>query len=511
MVSSFSAARMLPGKAQSLWTGTVADTDYPPLMEPVTVDVAIVGGGFVGIASAVSLKEAGLKVAVVESRRILRGVTGHTTAKVTSLHGLIYHHLVSTFGKERARQYAEANQWAIEKIASTITGRDIACDFSRQPFYTFAETDGYLKQIEDEVKAAQGLGLPTTFEKTIPVPLKIKGAIRFDNQAQFHPLKYLHVLATTIPGDGSYIFEKTRAVNIEDAEPCIVTTNKGKIRARSVIVATNFPIHDKPGLYFSRLNPVRSYVLGIRVKEKFPGGMFIGAEETGNSFRSQPDEQGEIVVVGGGNHKTGHGGDTARFYRQIEANLHRLYDQLEVEYRWSTQDPYTIDRVPYIGRMTPVNKHLFVATGFGQWGMTHSVVAANILTDLIQDKKNPWADIYNPSRFNPNTSMARNLVSENFHILRDYAADLVSSPEIDAEQIERGEGGIARYKGKRAAVARDNDGNLYTLDRTCPHLKCFVRWNNAEASWDCPCHGSRYTFDGEVINSPTVKSLKKLK
>ena len=380
----------VPGAAESFWIASTPGPEIPALMQEVTVDAAIIGGGYVGIVTAMLLKEAGLKVALVEARRIISGVTGYTTAKVTSLHRLIYRHLLGTFGEEQARKYAEANQTAIDRIEALIRERNIDCDFSRLPFYSFAQTDEYARKVEEEVKAAQRLGLPASFVQEIPLPLRIKGAIRLENQAQLHPRKFLLPLAQTIPGDGSFLFEKTRAVSIADGEPCMIDTDKGILRADKVIIATNFPIQDSDGVYFARMGVKRSYVLGVRVQEPFPRGMFINAEEdTGHSFRSQPAEGGEMLIIGGEDHLTGHEPDTVKRYRGMEEFVNRVFTNPRIEYSWATQDNITLDRVPYIGKMTPGSKHIFVATGFGQWGMTTSMAAAMLLTDMVQGRANP--------------------------------------------------------------------------------------------------------------------------
>lgn len=496
----------LPGTAESYWIASTAASDYPTLPAGMWVDVAVIGGGFVGIMSAVLLKEAGLSVALIEGRKLLTGVTGYTTAKITSLHKLIYSHLMSRLDRERSQQYADSNQAALEKIASMVAERGIDCDFSRRPFYTYAETDAGLRKVEEEVKAAQELRLPATFVDAVPLPFRIRGAVRFDNQAQFHPRKFLLALAPGIPGNGSFIFENTRATDVDEGEPCLVSTNRGTIKARDVIIATNYPFINLPGLYFARLRPERSYAVGITLKERFPEGMFIGAEETGYSFRSQPLEDGELVIVGGEGHKTGRGGDTTHYYGEIEKRLNRMYDSPDVKYSWSTQDNTTIDMVPYIGRLTPAHNHVFVATGFGQWGMTTSVVSAMVLSEMVQGRASPWARVYNPSRFNADTSAAKNLISENISNVKTlFGEHLTESPDVS--QLRPGEGKLVQMKGKRAAGYEDEQGRRYLLSPNCVHMQCLVHWNNAEKTWDCPCHGSRYSHTGEVIHAPASRNL----
>jgi glycine/D-amino acid oxidase-like deaminating enzyme/nitrite reductase/ring-hydroxylating ferredoxin subunit len=499
------------GKAESFWIDSTKMTEFPSLPSDILVDVAIIGGGFVGIAAGYLLKQAGLKVATIEARRVVQGVTGYTTAKLTSLHRLIYKHLLDTFGNEQAKQYAEVNQTAIDKIETLARELHTDCDFARLPFYSFAESDKYAKKVEEEVNAAQSLGLPAAYIQNIPLPLQTRGAIRFENQAQFHPRKFLLPLAQTIPGKGSFLFEQTRAVDITDKEPCTINTDKGKFRANNVIIATNFPIQDKDGVYFARMKPKRSYVLGVRVGEPFPEGMFINAEEdTGHSFRTQPTQNGQILIIGGEDHITGHEPNTVQRYQRMAEFVNEIYTNPQIEYSWSTQDNITVDKVPYIGKLTPGSKHIFVATGFGQWGMTTSMAAAMILTDLVQGRPNPWAEVFNPSRLKPDISAAKKLVSINMKVIKKLTGGKISGKE-DISKIFPGEGKIAEFEKQRAAVYRDEHDQLYVLSSSCTHMGCTVTWNNAEKTWDCPCHGSRYDSGGEVIHSPAVKGLIPLK
>lgn len=501
----------LAGRHESLWIATTPDTGYPPLETDLSVDVAILGGGIAGVTTAFLLKKAGQSVALVEADRLVKGVTGHTTAKVTSLHRLIYKHLISRFGRMHAQQYADANQAAIEKIASIVRENNIACDFIRKPAYTFAESEGSILKIRDEVDAARSLGLPASLVEAVPLPVDSRAAVRFENQAQFHPRKYLLALAPLIPGEGGYIFEKTRAIEIKDGKPCQVTTDRGrKLTAREVVVATHYPIYDAPGFFFAKMHPSRSYVVGVRLKGSFPDGVFLAAEEWGHSFRSQPAGDGEIVLIGDGEHRTGEGGDTVLRYRKLEEYARKVYDVQSVEYRWSTQDQVSIDRVPYIGRLSESHEHVFVATGFGKWGMTNGTIAAMIISDLIQGRANPWTPVYNPSRFKPLTS-AEELIGQNIAFAQHFFVERLSRRHEDLDQLAPGEGKLISHHNQMVAAYKDEEGKVYLLNPSCAHMKCLVHWNNGERSWDCPCHGSRFNFDGTVIQAPARKGLDKIK
>lgn len=501
---------ILPGRAESYWMATTPESNYPPLSGDTRVDVAILGGGIVGITTAYLLKEAGvLSVAVIEADRIITGVTGHTTAKVTSQHSLIYDRLISKFGKQQAQQYAESNQAAIEKIASIVSSKDIACDFVRKPAYVYAGSEESVGNIQKEVDAAQSLGLPASFKADLPLSFKTYGAVRFDNQAQFHPRKYLCALAREIEGDGCHIFEKTRALKIEGSGPVTITTDKGTVKAHKVIQATHFPIHDKPGMLFQRLYQSRSYVLGIRIEEPFPQGMFISAEEPVRSLRSQPAGEGELILVSGEGHRTGEGNEIDH-YRNLEKWVRSVYSVNSIDYHWSTQDVITVDHIPYIGRLISDNENLFIATGFRKWGITTGTVAATILTDMILGRSNPWEEVYNPSRFKPLES-AKTFFSQVAEATKGLVGDRIIPAHEKASQILPGEGAIVKIEDEKVAAYRDEAGVLHTFDPSCRHMGCIVSWNNAERTWDCPCHGSRYNPMGGVIKSPAVYGLSEKK
>ncbi|MCT8337509.1 FAD-dependent oxidoreductase [Methanoculleus sp. Afa-1] len=499
----------LPGKAESYWMETTAaETPHPSLPGNLETDVAVVGGGIVGITAAVLLKQAGYAVALIDGDRVAGGVTGHTTAKVTALHRLIYTELIDRFGGRLAQQYAEANQAAIEAIASIAREHTIACDFVRKPAYTYAETEEEREKVAAEADAARSLGLPATFVEEIPLPARSYGAVVMENQAQFHPVKYLLHLASLIPGDGSGIYEKTRAFEVQDGGGrCTVRTTSGTVTAESVILATHYPFYDAPGFYFARMEPSRSYALGVRIDEPFPDGLFINASNPTHSWRSQPTaDGGELVIVGGMEHRTGEGVDTRRHYRDLEAYARSVYPVTSVDYRWSAQDYITIDGVPYIGRLADGHENVYIATGLRKWGMTNGTAAATIITDMIRGRENPWAEVYAPNRFKPAAS-ARRFLAHNIEVAEKYIGGAISRPAGDLADVAPGEGRILMIEGKKAGVFRDEKGRVHAVNPTCTHLGCVAAWNSAEETWDCPCHGSRYDADGRVIHGPAVKDL----
>lgn len=488
----------------SYWIDTSTKTDYPRMEEDTDVDVAIVGGGIVGITSAFLLKKAGLKVAVIEADRILQGTTGHTTAKITSQHSLIYARIKKEMSEELAHQYAEANESAIHLIANIAKENNIDCDFTWRPAYLYTQSEQYMKAIEEEARVASSFGIKASCLDELPLPLAIKAALRFDDQAQFHPLKYLKALAQQIPGRGSHIFEATAAVDIEKGPPVVVTRDGKKITAAKIIIATHFPFFDGGGLYFSRIYTEKSYILAMRINDKFPEGMFINAEDPSRSLRSQSDDEGELVLVAGENHKTGDGKNLNLHYQNLMDFAHQTFEVRDVKYRWSTQDCMTLDGVPYVGNITPRNPNLYLATGFGKWGMSNGTVSAMILSDLITKGDNPWAPVYNPSRFN--LTALKTFVVQGI----DYAKELVSGKIAmlpDDIEIANGEARAIEIDGQKCGAYRDKQGELHVVDTTCTHLGCELKWNDAERTWDCPCHGSRFSYTGNIIEGPAFNHL----
>lgn len=491
------------------WITSAEKMEYPVLNEDINVDVAIIGGGIVGITSAFLLKNKGFKVAILEANKILHGATGHTTAKITSQHNLIYDNLITKFGEEKARQYAEANEKAIHFIANLVKEKNIDCDFTWKPAFVYTQSDDYINKIEREVKAASTLGIKASYLDKISLPFNIKGAVKFDNQAQFHPLKYLYALAKEIQGDGSYIFEHTKIVDIEEGKSCTLIGNNGKkIKAAKVIIASHFPFYDGLGMYFARIYVEKSYVVAVKLKEKSSDGMFITAEDPGRSLRSQNYEEGEIVLVGGEHHKTGSEKSTNRHYETLAAFAKENFKTESILYRWSTQDCMTADSVPYVGYLTSKTNNIFVATGFGKWGMTNGTASASILTDLITKGNSPWEQVYDPSRFDIIASGAK-LVKENLDVAGKLVGGKLNPVPKDIE-VNKNEAKVVSIDGERYGVYRDEMGKLHTVDITCTHLGCELVWNEAEKTWDCPCHGSRFTYDGDNVEGPAFNSLNTL-
>ncbi len=495
----------LSGKAISLWVDTAPETSYPKLEDEIEVDVAVIGGGIAGLTAALLLKRAGLRVAVIEAGRVGTGVSGHTTGKVSSLHRLMYRELRRSFGEGGARIYGEANQAAIERVAELVKTEGIECNFRRVANYTYAESSAALEQVEEEAEIALELGLPAARSDALPLPFPVRGAVRFDDQAQLHATKYLVGLAHAVAGDGSHVFEESRVTEIDDGAPCRVGTKDGSITAGAAIVATNIPIADR-GLFFARCHAHRSYLVALTLEGDPPEGTFISADEPLRSILAHRAEDRNLLLVGGEGHRAGDTVDVGERYGRLEAWARERFPVASLEYRWSTQDAVPIDGVPYIGRMSPVSRHLYVATGFRKWGLTNGTVAAMILADEILGEPSGWSSTFNSNRLKP-LAGGRRFVTENLRAGVRLVRDRLASRASTLPELGPGEATVLDLDGEKVAARKDEQGDLHMVSAVCTHLGCIVEWNGADQTWDCPCHGSRFDRSGGVIQGPATEDL----
>jgi len=501
----------LPEFPQSYWINSTDFQDLSPLTKDKKVDITIIGGGISGITTAYLLVNEGFKVAVIEADKILHGTTGHTTAKVTVQHGLIYDELIQNMGKETAELYYQSNNNGLNFIKNMVMSQNIDCDFSGQDAYIYTKSDQYVNKLSKEYNAYEKLGIRGSLLDTIPIEIPMKKAIVIKNQAQFHPLKYLYHLTRKVIDKGGLIYEHTVAVDIEEGDhPVVITKTGQKISSNYVIIASHFPFYAIRGLFFSRMYVKRSYVLGVKTKSEFPGGMYINAENPTRSLRLTEIDGENLVLISGESHKVGQGKSEILHYKALMEFGEETLGLNKIKYRWSTQDLITLDKVPYVGYLTSNHQNVFVATGYRKWGMTNSTAAALLLKDLILKKENPFQELYSPSRFYMDPSLKK-----FFSINMDVAKHLIKGKfeiiEKNPSDLEKDEGSVVTINGKRAGAYRDHQGDIHLVDTTCTHLGCELEWNDAERTWDCPCHGSRYSIHGEVIEGPTEKPLDKIK
>ncbi len=492
---------------RSFWIATAPARSYPALENDVDVDVAVIGAGIVGVTTATLLEAAGRKVALLEAGRVVSGVTGHTTAKVTSLHTLIYDELTRTRGRDAARLYGEANEAALAMIRRLCREHAIECELSETDAYTFAALEGDVEKVEQEVEAALAVALPASHVDDVPVPFATHGAVRFAGQAQFHPRKYLLALTAQLEAAGALVFERSRVVDIEAGTPCRIHTAAGHVvSAGTVIVATHAPIVDKK-LLVARAKAQRGYALAVETREPLEG-MFISASSPSHSVRSAPFENRDVLIVSGEGHPVGEPGDDGArsHWQRLERWAHDELGAGDVLFRWSTQDYSSLDRLPFIGAIDE-RARIFTATAFGGWGMTSGTVAGMLLRDLVVELDNPWTELYDPARLELGSLPA--LVTKGAHDAKRLVGDRLRGDEhADAvADIAAGQGQIVQDGGERLAVSRDGDGALRAVSAVCTHLGCIVAWNDAEQSWDCPCHGSRFASTGDVLQGPATQPL----
>ena len=486
-----------------------ADSRYPALEGDVEVDVAVIGAGITGATAAHLLKQAGLRVALLETSRVAFGATGYTTAKLTVGHNLVYRSLTESHGAHVARRYARSNQEAIERVAALVAEHGIECDFERASNYVYTEDEASAGELEREAEAARAAGISAELTTETDLPYPVAAAIRVENQAQFHPWRYVAALARLVDGDGSHVFERTRATGVRSDARCRVETAGGAVTAGHVVVATQLPFLDR-GLFFAKAHPTKSYAVAATVPaEDAPRGMYITSDEPTRSVRSAPaGDRRRALIVGGESHKPGTDPHAGERYERLEAFLRERFGVAEAEHRWSTHDYVPVDELPYIGRLRRGDDRVLVATGFAKWGMTKGTLAAAILTDAILGRPSEYADLYDSTRFDPARS-ARRFARENGQVGARFVGARVR-PRPGREDVERlapGEGTIARIGGRQYAVHRDEAGELHVLSARCTHLGCIVGWNPADRAWECPCHGSRFAADGTLVQGPATADL----
>jgi glycine/D-amino acid oxidase-like deaminating enzyme/nitrite reductase/ring-hydroxylating ferredoxin subunit len=414
---------------------------------------------------------------------------------------MIYARLRSSFGADGARTYGAANEAALAWMAERVERDGIDCDFRRRASYAYLGPESDRSDAEREAEAALEAGLPASLVDETPLPYPVAAAVRFDDQAEFHVRKYLLALAEQL--DEAY--EHSHAVQVDTDARCTVKTPGGSVTADHVVVATHYPFLDR-ALAFARVSQQRSYALLCRIAGEPPDGMFISGDSPTRSVRAVPVDGEELLLVGGEGHKTGEGGDTEERYRALERFAREHWDVESVEYRWSSQDGTTIDGVPYVGALTPGNEQVVMATGFAKWGMTGGTAAAMILSDRLLDRENPWAGLFNPNRIKPRAAVK--FVEENTKVGLHFLGDRITKRTRSIQDLAPGEGDIVRHAGEKVAGHRRDDGTLVAVSPLCTHLGCQVNWNTAERSWDCPCHGSRFAPEGDVLHGPAVHRLE---
>jgi glycine/D-amino acid oxidase-like deaminating enzyme/nitrite reductase/ring-hydroxylating ferredoxin subunit len=465
----------LPDRGASLWMATTQDASpAAPLRSDLEVDVAVVGGGILGMTTALLAARDGARVAVLEHDVVAGGVTGHTTAKVSALQGTAYSEIRRKHSTDVAAAYAQGNRAAVETVARLIDELGIDCDHHRRAAITFVRDPGERSKVEEEADAARAAGLDVVFTADAPLPHPVAGAVRLEDQLEIHPRRYVLGLARALRDLGGQIFERTSVEGVSEREGPVVRTRGGNdVRAGDVVVATLMPFLDR-GVYFSRLTAMRSYCIAVRGADPVPTEMMISADQPTRSIRSARDADGStLLVLGGEGHVTGEDEDTRRRYAALEDDAREHFGATDVPYRWSAHDLQPADSLPYIGRYTPASRQLWTAAGFRKWGMSNATMAAEILAASIAGREHPLAEVFDANR-----------------------TDVVKAAPGLVKELAKDAG---HFVGDRL---RHGDAP------TCTHLGCKLVWNTAETTWDCPCHGSRFDAEGEVLTGPATKPLK---
>ncbi|MCY9668415.1 FAD-dependent oxidoreductase [Paenibacillus alginolyticus] len=511
MLKNQSPRVFLPQFPESYWIATASIPSFPRLTHDIQVDVAIVGAGISGITTAYLLSKQGLKVALIEAGQMLTGTTGHTTAKITAQHDLIYDEFISHLGKEQTRLYYEANREAFQFIKQTIHEHQISCDFTEEDAYIYTSSDEFVEKIAAEFAAYEALGIPGDYLEQAPLPFQTKAAVVMKHQAQFNPMPYLlHLANHAAQKQGCQIYEHTTAVSIEKGNPATVITNEGhRITCKYAVSCSHFPFYDGGGFYFAKMHAKRAYILAVKTSEQFPGGMFISAEEPKRSLRSFMANGEKMVLIAGESHKTGQGICTFKHYEALQNFGEQYLGIQEICYRWSAQDLVTLDKLPYIGRTDSDEPNILVATGYKKWGMTTGTAAALLIEKLVTGGHSPYQELFKPDRFHADPSI-KTFIVQNADVVDHFISGKLEMIFKKPEELQNDEGAVVRANGKRAGAYRDQQGQLHIVDTTCTHMGCEVEWNDGERTWDCPCHGSRFSYKGGVLEGPAKKPLKRI-
>ena len=439
---------------ESIWTETVDMEQQPKLQQDISTEAVVIGGGMAGILTAYFLEKRGIHTVVLEAKRVGSGQTGGTTAKITLQHGLFYHRMTELIGRERMEGYAAANREAVDNYRLLADRERISCDLQEAGAFLYSRQNVHL--LEEEAMAAESLGIKASLTTSTGLPFPVAGALEFPGQAMFHPLKFLQGIMK-----GLTIYEGTKAISVEGTT---VITNHGRVKGKYIVFATHYPFVNFPGYYFLRMHQERSYCIALKNVPRLDG-MYYGIDKNGLSLRSY----GEYLLLGGLGHRTGENRQGAQYQRLLKA-ARTYYPECVPVWRWSAQDCVSVDQIPYIGRYSISRPDWFVAAGFHKWGMTGSMVSAMIISDLIAEGESRYEKIFTPQRY-----LLRASVGEQLKEIGHSAAGL---------------------------------GNIFTKAPRCPHLGCRLKWNKTERTWDCPCHGSRFDRDGQLIDNPAQTDLR---
>lgn len=498
------------GSLTSLWQHEMPV--YKPQNDPdiqTIYDVAIIGGGVTGISTAFHLQRAGKKCIVIEANNLCFGTTGGTTAHLNTLLDTPYTRIIKNFGKEDAQLVAKATAEAIYLIKASMVQNGIDCEFEDASAYLFSQTNDQTEELDEIYEACKEVGLDVSYNLSLPLNIDFEKTIEVPGQGKFHPVKYVYGLARAFEKAGGIILQKTRVTGIEDTEGITVETNNGNFRAANLIYATHIP----PGvnLLQMRCEAWRSYAMSFTAKdEKYTHDLIYDMYDPYHYIRSQKINGEEYLIVGGEDHKTGENENAEASFLRLESYIRKHFNVGEILFKWSSQYFEPADGLPYIGHLPGHPGNIFVATGYGGNGMTYSSVAAIVLTRMILEEESPYIKLFDPNRVKPIAGFAT-FLKQNVDAFKNFMGKWFDKEKLEEfAELAPGEGRVIRYGGEKLALYKDEQGELHALSPVCTHMKCSVAWNNAEQSWDCPCHGSRFSYDGKVLTGPADHDLEKV-
>ena len=552
----------------SFWLDSIENKNkFNKLEKDISTDVCIVGAGIFGLTCGYYLTKQGYNVVLLEKEKdIASKTTGHTTAKITSQHNLIYKYLIDSLGESMAKKYLYANQDAIENIYQIINDENIDCDFVRQDSYVYTNNLDELEKIKLENKAVNSLGFKSKFVTSTPLPFNVLGALRFPNQAEFNPIKYAYGLAKCITSNGSSaidglvnagsvgsvsvgdgivenspggaslnlakgtgeIYTDTLVQNIKKENDEFITSCKDYVvRSKYVILASHYPFIDRLGYYFLKMYQSTSYVIAVDIGDKTFDGMYINSKQPTFSYRFANFSGScgkRLLLVGGADHKTGSKIDLSNAYSILEYEVRKYYPDCKVLYKWNTEDCITLDKIPYIGEFSHFMPNMYIGTGFNKWGMTSSNVAGNIIVDKILGRENEYENVFKATRLHPikNNVELGNMIKEttnsfvinkfkvpdaDLDVIEDNSVMSGSKKAGNFEEIKNDSGHVLKYNGQTIGIYKDNDGKIFAVNPICTHLGCLLSWNNLDKTWDCPCHGSRFDYKGHQLYNPAIRDL----
>jgi len=497
------------GLQKSLWQEIETYVSQTTNLPTTPFDVVVVGGGITGITTALLLQKAGKNCLVAESHTLCFGTTGGTTAHLNTFFDNSYKQIKDDFGESGAQLVAKATRQSLDLFKKHVEEYAIDCGYEEKDGFLYAQTSKQTSELNDILQCSKNAGVEVDFSNHIPIPTEFEKAIVYGRQAQIHPTRYVYALAKAFEQAGGIILQNCQVTKVSGSETLTIETSMGNLSAANLVYATHLP----PGINIMHFRnaPYRSYALAATLNDNnYPDGLAYDMYDPYHYYRTQEVDGKKYLIAGAEDHKTGHVENTDECFRNLEAHVRTLYDVAEVTHQWSSQYFEPSDGLAYIGHLPGSPDNVYVATGFGGNGITYSHIAAITLTDILTKGHALYADLFKPSRVKPAAGLA-NFIKENVDVVKEFISKRISQTKItELSSLARGEGKLVKYEGDSIALYKDENGGIHAVSPVCPHAKCVVGWNSAERSWDCPCHGSRFSVDGDILTGPSKHKLEKI-